>query len=321
MHEIHACHLLGDGVLDLQAGVGLDEDERLLRTRLVDEELERAEARVAFLLSESDGRADDAIPDLLRERRRRGNLDDLLVAALNTALALAEVRHGTGPVAEDLHLDVAGVGDELLDVDVGHAEGGLRLGLATGVGGLDLGGIGDDAGAPPPAPGDGLDDHRSTVERGHERTRFVERDGAVEAAQNRYVGGDCRSTGTTLVAEQFEMFGVGTDEDDACRITAAGETGAFGEEAVARMDGLASGGRRGVDNRLFVEVRRRALIGERVGLVGHARMQARGVVLRVDRHCAQAEVGGRSGNADGNLAAVGDQQSVEAHGVSGWWLG
>jgi hypothetical protein len=34
-------------------------------------------------------------------------------------------------VAEDLHLDVAGAGDEFLDVDVGTAERGARLGLAA----------------------------------------------------------------------------------------------------------------------------------------------------------------------------------------------
>ena len=44
--EVDAGHLLGDGVLDLQARVGLDEDEAR-RAVGVDEELERAEVAVA----------------------------------------------------------------------------------------------------------------------------------------------------------------------------------------------------------------------------------------------------------------------------------
>ena len=42
------------------------------------------------------------------ERRARRHLDQLLVAALDRALALAEVGHGAAAVADDLHLDVAG---------------------------------------------------------------------------------------------------------------------------------------------------------------------------------------------------------------------
>ena len=100
LHEIDARDLLRDGVLDLQAGVGFDEHERLIRTGLVDEKLERAEVRVAFILGESHGRADDAVADLVRKRGRRRDLDDFLVATLDAALPLAEMRNGPVLVAE-----------------------------------------------------------------------------------------------------------------------------------------------------------------------------------------------------------------------------
>ena len=54
--------------------------------------------------------------------------EQLLVAALDRALALAEVDDVAVVIAEDLELDVARVLDVLLDVDVADAEG--RLGLA-----------------------------------------------------------------------------------------------------------------------------------------------------------------------------------------------
>ena len=62
------------------------------------------------------------------ERRRGGLLPDLLVAALQRAVALAEMDGVALAVAEDLHLDVARLLEVLLDVDGVVAEGGPGLG-------------------------------------------------------------------------------------------------------------------------------------------------------------------------------------------------
>ena len=74
------------------------------------------------------------LPDLLRQDGAGALLDHLLVPALHRAVALAEVDHVPPAVAEDLHLDVAGLLDELLDVDRAVAEGrlGLRPRLVAG---------------------------------------------------------------------------------------------------------------------------------------------------------------------------------------------
>src|SRR5207249_3663150 len=66
------------------------------------------------------------------EHRARRLLDDLLVAALDRALALAEMDERAVAVAQHLHLDVAGTDEELLEVDAPVGEGGL--GLAPGGG-------------------------------------------------------------------------------------------------------------------------------------------------------------------------------------------
>ena len=61
--------------------------------------------------------------------RDRGRLfDQLLVAALDRALALAQVHDVAVMIAEDLELDVARRLEILLDVDVADAE--RRLGFA-----------------------------------------------------------------------------------------------------------------------------------------------------------------------------------------------
>ena len=58
---------------------------------------------------------------------RRRLLDQLLVAALDRAVALAEVDHVAVLVAQDLDLDVARPLDELLEVDARVAERGRGL--------------------------------------------------------------------------------------------------------------------------------------------------------------------------------------------------
>src|SRR5918995_7480491 len=84
LHQVDAGDLLGDGVLDLDAGVALDEGVLAALGR--HEELDRAGVDVGRRL----GQVDRAVQDLLARRRverRRGRyLDDLLVAHLHRAV-------------------------------------------------------------------------------------------------------------------------------------------------------------------------------------------------------------------------------------------
>ena len=85
-HEVDARHHLGDGVLDLEAGVHLEEEE----LAVLEEELDGAGVVVAARLGDLDGRLAHGLADLGGERRRRALLDQLLVAALGRAVALAD---------------------------------------------------------------------------------------------------------------------------------------------------------------------------------------------------------------------------------------
>ena len=73
-----------------------------------------------------------------RDERRRALLDHLLVAALDRALALAEVDHVAVMVAEDLDFDVAGALDQAFDVDFGAAEGALGFAGGVAEGGFEV---------------------------------------------------------------------------------------------------------------------------------------------------------------------------------------
>ena len=83
-------HELGHRMLDLQARVQLDEVEAAVRA---EQELERARVAVADRAARALGRRLHRLARLGRQRRRRRLLDQLLVAALDRALALAEGQH------------------------------------------------------------------------------------------------------------------------------------------------------------------------------------------------------------------------------------
>ena len=125
--EVDAGQHLGDRVLDLDAAVDLDEVEV---ARAVDEELERPDVLVAGRDDRRDGPLGEVRPGRGRERRRRRLLEDLLVAPLDRAVALAEVDAVAVAVDDDLDLDVAVLVEPLLEVERVVAEGGLRLGAA-----------------------------------------------------------------------------------------------------------------------------------------------------------------------------------------------
>src|SRR5215218_8581523 len=90
-------------MLHLKPRVQLDEIERAVRA---DEELERAGVEIAHGTARALRSLLHRLTLLGRERRRRRLLDELLVATLDRALALAEREHVSLAVGKHLHLDV-----------------------------------------------------------------------------------------------------------------------------------------------------------------------------------------------------------------------
>ena len=67
----------------------------------------------------------------------------------------------------------------------------------------------------------------------------------------------------------------------------------------------------GGDHRGDIEIGGGALALERDRLVDAPDMQGRGVVLGIQADGGDAELGGGLGDADGDLAAIGDQEFLE----------
>ncbi len=112
LDQIDAGDQLGHRVLDLQPGVHLEEVEVAVA---VDDELDRAGRVVADGAGQGHRLlAHGAARRLVQERRGR-LLDDLLVAPLDRAFALAQVDDVAVAVAEDLDLDVARLDHVFLD--------------------------------------------------------------------------------------------------------------------------------------------------------------------------------------------------------------
>src|SRR2546430_17721334 len=92
-------------MLDLEPRVHLEEVELAAH---VDEELHGARVHVAGRAGHPTRRLTEALAQRRVHEGRRRFLDELLVATLDRALALAEVDHVTVAIGEHLNLDVAG---------------------------------------------------------------------------------------------------------------------------------------------------------------------------------------------------------------------
>ena len=120
--EVDAGDQLGDRMLDLQAGVHLEEVRAV--ASLIHDELDRAGRIVADGAAELERGVVELLRDLVGQVRRRRLLEHLLVVALDRAVALEQMHEVAGPVAGELHLEMARVEDEFLEQDRIVAERG-----------------------------------------------------------------------------------------------------------------------------------------------------------------------------------------------------
>ena len=315
LDEIDAGDALGDGVLDLQPRVHLEEVVLLAR---VDEELDGARRAVADRLGERHRLLAHRLDGARREAGRRRLLDDLLVAPLDRAVALGQVHRVAVRVGDQLDLDVARVLDVPLDEDavVAKRRGGLARREREALPRLLL--VPRDPHPLAAAARRRLDHHREP-HLGRHLGRLVLAAQHAEEAGDR-VDARLRSEllALDLVAHRADRKRAGADERLALGLDRLREGGVLREEAVARVDGLRAGGAHRLDDRVDLEVRLgRRRLADAHRLVRQPHVRRARVRLRVDGDRLDAEALGGAHDAARDLAAVGHHQRVEeaAHRV------
>lgn len=307
-HQIHSGGLLGDGVLDLDARVDLQEDEHLTGNQEFDGG-QPAQARSAA--QPGRGQVQLATQGIRKPLRRR-YCDDFLVAALDAAVAVAQgkrMRLGPGRRRDDLHLDMAGVVEQRLDEHGGIVEPQLRLGGALAVGVVDLVGAVHSAHPATASAGQRLD-HDDPVVGGEECADVLEAAGPRGGRQDRHARGDRGGTRRGLVADRLEHSGIRPHERVPGGCARTREIGVLREEAVARVDQLRLGVFRRGQDRGLIQVGVGTATEQPDRLVHRMHVRALGVVLGVDRDRLHAQFRCSADDPEYNLAAVGDQQGV-----------
>jgi len=234
------------------------------------------------------------------------------VAALERAVAFEEVNHLAGGVGEDLYLDVAGAQHRLLQEDRGVAERGGSLAhrraerLPQVLAGVDA------AHPAPAAARHGLheDGEADLLGVGDEALDVV---GRLGGPQHRDPGDSRGPQRLHLVAREPQYLGGRADEGDPGVGSGLGEAGVLGEEAVAGVDGVRAGLPCHANDLVHVKVGADgvALLPDLVGLVRLLPVDRIAVVVGIDRHGPRPQLGGGAEAANGDLAAVGDQDLAE----------
>jgi hypothetical protein len=275
--------------------------------RCFGDELHRAGTDVADRARHRTGTAAKFGAQLHGHAGRGAFLHQLLVPALEGAVALVQVQDVALRVGQHLHLDVPRRGDGAFQQDAVVAEDG---GLAPG-GGQRTGKAfrcGDEAHAPAAAAADRLDHHgKAQPCRGgrQRRLRLVRPGVARQAGHARGLGDEARRC---LAAHGVDGAGRGADEAEARRRAALGELRVLRQEAVAGMNGAGAGAPGGLDDRGDAQVafaRRRG--ADPLGAVRRRHVHSPRIGVGEDGDARNAQPPAGAGDPHGDLAAIGDQ--------------
>ncbi len=305
--DVEAGEHFGDGMLNLDTGVHLDEEPFVGVG--IEEEFDGAGVVVADFASEADGGVAEGDAGFVGEIEGRGDFDDFLVAALDGAIALVEMEDVAVAVADDLDFDVFGAGDVAFEEDGGISEGerGFVAGFFEEA--FEVFGFVDDAHSAAAASESGFDDEGEAdfladLEGGVEVGDWIF--GAGEGGDFDFFGG---AAGGGFVAHHFEKIGLWADESDAGFGAGAGEFGVFGEESVTGMDHVDAFFEGEGDDAFDVEVGGDGAfsLADQVGFVGFEAVDGVAVLVGVDGDGAEAEFVRGTEDANGDFTAVGDE--------------
>ena len=248
------------------------------------------------------------------ERGRGAFLPDLLVAALQRAVALAEMDGVALAVAEHLDFDVARLLEIFLEIDRVVAERRLALRCARWRARSERSSAVCATFMPRPPPPAAALTSTGIADR-LARSRSASSSAVTPPSEPGTTGMPRRlrgALGLDLVAHQADVLGLRADEVDVVLFEDFGEARVLGQEAVARMHGVGAGDLAGGEQRRNVEIavaRRRRPDAD--ALVGEPHMHGVGVGGRMHGDGRDAELLAGAQHAQRDLAAVGDEDFFE----------
>ena len=318
-HDVDACDLLRHRVLHLDARIHLNEVP--LARFVIDQELHRARVRVVHLLRQLHCRVAQAVDDLLLDAIARRLLDHLLVPALHRAVTLMQVQHIAVLVRQDLHFDVLGLAHKFFQKHRPVAKGALRFRLRFIQQLLQVLRLAHHAHAASAAAKGRLDDQRKADLLRRRQCLLAVAHRLIRAFQDRHVQLARHIARRSLVTHHLQDLRVRADEDDPGIRAGLGKLRVLREEAVAWVDGVHALLLRQRHDAFDVQVRaqRSFVLVQLIGLVRLEAVRAEAVLLRIDAHCFQSQLGGRPHHADGDFRAVRHHQFLDGADRGGGW--
>ena len=230
--------------------------------------------------------------------------------ALERAIALKQMDEVAVLIAQELDFDVAGATKILFQENVGDPEclPGFAARLLQGIIELTWG-LGNTH--PPAAAAQGrLDDHRVTELTGQNTGFGVALHRGVTARKHGSAGALRDPPRRHLVAQLFQHSHARSNEDQPRFPASTSEPRVLRQKPVAGMDRInfmldSQGHDAG---NVQVSPDRLTRLADAIGLVRFEPVQGEAILLRVNRHRADAQLVRRAENTNGDLAAVGGQQ-------------
>ena len=207
----------------------------------VDEKLHGPRADVAGSARHIDGGASHRRTQPRVQSGTRRFLDDLLVSALNAAVALIEMHEVALPVPEDLEFDVPRPIHELLQVHAGVSEGRLRDAPGLGEGRRKALGLGDERHPLAAAARARLDEKREPDLDRLARELWVRSLRSVGPGNHRHSRSPGLPARGELVSHLLDRGGGRPDPEEPLLFDGSGKSRALRQKPVAGMDGVRAG--------------------------------------------------------------------------------
>ncbi len=312
--QVDPVDLFGHRMFDLDAGIHF---EKVKVTGIINEELHRTGVFVLNGFGQFDGGFPHAFAEIAIEKGGGRFFEKFLVAALDRAVAFADMDNFTALIAEDLEFDVVGFLNIFFQIDVGISEGFFCF-HACGEEAFDEADVivsGSHSFAS--APRDGFD-HDGIADLLCGFDRFLL--GSYRAIAS-WGDGDAGFAGIFssegFISHSADRFGRGTDEADVAGLANFGEVGVFGEESVARVNGVNVSNFGGGDDSVDFQITLSAgTWPDTDGFIGGLDVEGVVICLGVNGEGADAHVFAGTDDAKCDFAPICDKNFFKHIGVA-----